>query len=113
MLSTDGQTVPDVLAMNAASLALATSDIPWQGPVAAVRVARIDSSWVVNPTYTELQQCGLQLLYAHSSMGPRLIEADGRLLASRDLVAEAIALATAEVRVLLHPSPPRPRPRPP
>src|SRR5579872_6314827 len=42
---------PDVLAVNAASLALATSDIPWHGPVAAVRIGQISGKEVINPTY--------------------------------------------------------------
>lgn len=97
VLAADGQTVPDVLAINAASLALATSDIPWDGPVAAVRVARVHDAWVVNPTHAQLAQASLQLLYAASpTIGPRLIEADGRLLADAALCSDALALAATE-----------------
>jgi polyribonucleotide nucleotidyltransferase len=97
LLAADGQTVPDVLAINAASLALATSDIPWDGPVAAVRVARVHDAWVVNPSYAQLAQAGLQLLYAASpTTGPRLIEADGRLLCDAAVRTDALALAATE-----------------
>ena len=44
---------PDVVAVNAASLALATSNIPWAGPVAAVRIGKHDGAFITNPTYAE------------------------------------------------------------
>ena len=53
LLSADGENDADVLSMNGASAALAVSDIPFAGPVGAVRVGRIDGQFVVNPTHTE------------------------------------------------------------
>ncbi|KAK1133224.1 hypothetical protein K0M31_014577 [Melipona bicolor] len=62
LLATDGINNPDVLCINAASAALSISDIPWTGPVAAVRVGLIDNAYVINPSKRELQQSKLNLV---------------------------------------------------
>ena len=54
VLSTDQENDPDVLGTIAASAALTISEIPFQGPIGAVRVGRIDGEFVVNPTFTQL-----------------------------------------------------------
>jgi len=98
LLSADGQIMPDVLAINAASAALMASDIPWGGPVAAVRVARVDRQWQVNPTFAEVDRASLQLLYVDSAAGPRLVELDsGHSALDAAAVVDALALATSEV----------------
>src|SRR5205823_10814216 len=53
LLSADGENDPDILAINGASAALCVSDIPFAGPVGAVRVARIEGQFIANPTHTE------------------------------------------------------------
>ncbi len=53
---------PDAVAVNAASLALATSNIPWSGPVAAVRIGKIDGAVVINPTYAQREKSSLDVL---------------------------------------------------
>jgi polyribonucleotide nucleotidyltransferase len=53
ILSWDGQNDPDILGLMASSLALSISDIPWSGPVAAVRIGRINDKFILNPTYQE------------------------------------------------------------
>lgn len=62
LLAIDGINDPDVLSINAASAALSISDIPWDGPVAAVRVGYIDKKHVINPSKRELQQSKLNLV---------------------------------------------------
>src|SRR3954447_21023022 len=62
VLSTDQENDPDVLGTFAASCALTISEIPFQGPIGAVRVGRIDGRFVVNPTYTELKESELDLV---------------------------------------------------
>ncbi|XP_017757500.1 PREDICTED: polyribonucleotide nucleotidyltransferase 1, mitochondrial [Eufriesea mexicana] len=62
LLATDGIINPDVLSINAASTALSISDIPWTGPVAAVRIGLIDDKYIINPTKNELQQSRLNLV---------------------------------------------------
>ncbi|XP_064600913.1 polyribonucleotide nucleotidyltransferase 1, mitochondrial-like [Liolophura sinensis] len=62
LLAVDGKNDPDVLSINAASAALALSDIPWNGPVAAVRVGFIDNEVVINPTRRQMSQSTLNLV---------------------------------------------------
>src|SRR5512136_3184983 len=62
--SVDGENPIDALAINAASAALMISDVPWSGPVAAVRIGRIDGQLVVNPTFTEQESSTLDLRLA-------------------------------------------------
>ncbi|KAM4693802.1 polyribonucleotide nucleotidyltransferase 1, mitochondrial [Discoglossus pictus] len=62
LLAVDGVNVPDILAINGASAALALSDIPWNGPVGAVRVGLIDGEFVVNPTRKEMSTSLLNLV---------------------------------------------------
>ncbi|MBX3048555.1 MAG: polyribonucleotide nucleotidyltransferase [Anaerolineales bacterium] len=63
-LSADEENVIDVIAVNAASAALSISDIPWNGPVGAVRVGRVDGQLVINPTYSQLKESDLDLRVA-------------------------------------------------
>ena len=63
LLSADGDNEPDVLAINAASAALMLSDIPWDGPVAAVRVGRVEGNFIANPTHAELEKSDIDLVY--------------------------------------------------
>lgn len=62
MLAVDGINNPDVISINAASAALSLSDIPWNGPVGAVRVGMIDNEVIINPTRKELQSSSLNLV---------------------------------------------------
>ncbi|XP_015121902.1 polyribonucleotide nucleotidyltransferase 1, mitochondrial [Diachasma alloeum] len=64
ILAIDGENDPDVLAINAASASLALSDIPWNGPVGAVRVGFIDNEVLINPTRHEIQKSSLNLIIA-------------------------------------------------
>lgn len=64
LLAVDGVNDPDVLAINAASAALALSDIPWHGPIGAVRVGLIDEKMVINPTRAEMSSSSLNLIVA-------------------------------------------------
>lgn len=64
LLSCDGQNDSDVLSMFGASVALTISDIPFQGPIGACRVGRIDGQFVANPTHAEMEKSDLDLVYA-------------------------------------------------
>ncbi|KAM9804124.1 polyribonucleotide nucleotidyltransferase 1, mitochondrial [Neosynchiropus ocellatus] len=64
LLAVDGVNNPDVLAINAASAALALSDIPWGGPVGAVRVGLVDGEFLINPTRAEMMSSTLNLIVA-------------------------------------------------
>src|SRR5271155_3538345 len=63
LLSADGENDPDILSTNGASAALAVSDIPWAGPLGAVRVGRIGGKFVANPTHAEMTDSDLDLVY--------------------------------------------------
>src|SRR6266542_1068511 len=63
VLSADGENDPDVLSINGASAALMVSDIPWAGPLGAVRVGRIKGQFVANPTHAEIVDSDLDLVY--------------------------------------------------
>lgn len=56
VLSSDGENDPDIVAITAASIALHISDIPWNGPLAGIRVGQINGEWVLNPTYTAMEK---------------------------------------------------------
>lgn len=62
MLAVDGVNNPDVISINAASTALSLSDIPWNGPIGAVRVGLAGSDILINPTRKELQESTLNLV---------------------------------------------------
>lgn len=92
---------PDQVAVNAASLALATSNIPWGGPVAAVRIGQIgEGAFIINPTYKEREQGGLDILACGKDGTINMIEV-GAHEASEDTVAKGFAEAVAEHNKLL------------
>ena len=74
-LSSDGEHLLDVLAINAASCALHISDVPWGGPVGAIRVGYIDGEFVANPTATEMQTSTMDLRVAGTEDAILMVEA--------------------------------------
>src|SRR6476660_4678710 len=74
LLSADGENDPDILSINGASAALCVSDIPFAGPIGAVRVARIDGAFVVNPTHSQRQLSNLDLVYVGTADDIVMIE---------------------------------------
>jgi polyribonucleotide nucleotidyltransferase len=87
LLSADGENDPDMLAINGASAALTLSDIPWGGPIAAVRVARVAGKFVVNPTHTERKDSDLDLIYVGSEKDLVMIEGSGQEIPEADMMA--------------------------
>ena len=63
-ISTAGEDPIDILAVNSASAALMISDIPWNGPIGAVRIGRVDGNFIANPTYMDMEQSDLDLRMA-------------------------------------------------
>lgn len=74
LLSADGENDADVLAMNGASAALALSDIPFAGPIGAVRVGRVDGQFLINPTFEERENSDLDLIYVGNKTEVIMIE---------------------------------------
>ena len=91
-LSYDQQNDPDIMAMVAASAALSVSSIPFDGPIGAVRIGRIDGKLVVNPVESEIEFSELDMVVAGHAQAPNMIEVGAREL-SEDIIAEAIVLA--------------------
>lgn len=81
VLSADQENPPDILAICGASAALGISDIPFGGPVAAVRVGYIDDEYVLNPTFTRLSQSRLDLVVAGTKDGVIMVEAGAKEVA--------------------------------
>jgi DNA polymerase III epsilon subunit family exonuclease len=80
VLSTDQQNDPDVLGTIAASAALTISEIPFLGPVGAVRVGRIDGEFVINPTIDQLEQSELDLVVSGTRDAIMMVEAGAKIL---------------------------------
>jgi len=64
VLSWDGENDADILGLIATSLSLAISDIPWSGPIGAVRIARLNNEWILNPTYEERDKTDLEIVFS-------------------------------------------------
>jgi len=80
MLSCDGVNEPDVLAMVGASAALMLSDLPFNGPIGAVRVGLVDGKFVINPTREEMEKSKLELIYAGSPDKVIMIEGEAEFV---------------------------------
>jgi polyribonucleotide nucleotidyltransferase len=74
LLSADGENDADVLSMNGASAALCLSDIPFAGPIGAVRVGRVDGQFVINPTHDQRENSDLDLIYVGNKTDVIMIE---------------------------------------
>ncbi len=87
MYSADGDDMPDALAGLAASAALAVSDIPFNGPISEVRVARIDGEFVINPTYQQLEKADLELMVGATYDNIMMVEGEMNEVSEADLLA--------------------------
>ena len=100
LLSADGQNDPDILALNGASAALSVSDIPFAGPVGAVRVGRINGQFVANPTHDERAQSDLDLVYVGTENDVIMIEGSAQELPEAEFV-EALEFAHGHAREMI------------
>lgn len=87
VLSSDGENDPDVLAVNAASAALCISDIPFNGPLAACRVARVEGALVINPTYAQLDIADLEVIVVMNSKGIVMLESRAKEISEEDYLS--------------------------
>lgn len=87
VLSSDGENDPDVLAVNAASAALCISDIPFNGPLAACRVARVEGALVINPTYAQLDIADLEVIVVMNSKGVVMLESRAKEISEEDYLS--------------------------
>jgi polyribonucleotide nucleotidyltransferase len=95
--SADKENDPDVLGINGASCALALSDIPFHGPIGAVRVGLIDDQLVVNPSYAEREKSKLNIMVAGTKDGIVMIESGAREV-PEDRVVDAIEFGHDQIK---------------
>jgi polyribonucleotide nucleotidyltransferase len=96
LLSADGENDPDILAMNGASAALCVSDIPFAGPVGAVRIGRLNGQFIVNPTQSQRLDSDLDLVYVGNATDVIMIEGAANELPEDEFV-KALHFAQSEV----------------
>jgi len=100
VLSTDQENDPDILGTIAASAALTISEIPFQGPIAAIRVGRIGGEFVINPTIPELEESELDLVVSGTRDAIMMVEAGASIL-PEDVMADAILFAHRALQPLI------------
>ncbi len=97
VLSADNENDPDVLGINAASAALTLSDIPFLGPIGAVRVGLVNGSLIVNPTYAEMNDSLLNIMVVGTSDAIVMIESGAKEV-KEETVVDAIEFAHTEIK---------------
>ena len=100
VLSTDQENDPDIVGMVGASAALTISEIPFQGPIGAVRIGRLNGEFIVNPTISQLEESELDLVVAGTREAIMMVEAGARIL-PEDVMAEAILFGHRAIRPLI------------
>ena len=86
LYSADGVDMPDALAGFAASAALAVSDIPFEGPISEVRVARINGEYVVNPTFAQLEEADMDIMVGATEDNIMMVEGEMKEVSEQDLL---------------------------
>ena len=100
LLSADGENDPDILAMNGASAALSVSDIPFAGPIGAVRVGRVKGEFVANPTHAQRAESDLDLVYVGTENDVIMIEGSAGELPEADFI-KALEFAHEHAREMI------------
>ncbi|HEU0265243.1 MAG TPA: polyribonucleotide nucleotidyltransferase, partial [Geobacterales bacterium] len=100
VISADKDNDPAILSMIGASAALMVSDIPFQGPIAGVKVARVDGAFVANPTAEQLEQSDIEIVVAASRDAVIMVEG-GAAVVSEEVMLEAIFFGHASVQSIL------------
>src|SRR6202166_349276 len=97
VLSADTENDPDVAGINGASAALTISDIPFQGPIGAVRVGLVNGAFIINPTYSEMRESLLNIMVVGTSDGIVMIESGAKEV-KEETVVDAIEFAHTEIK---------------
>lgn len=100
VLSMDRENDADILSMVGASAALAISDIPFDGPIGAVRVGRINGSLKANPTLAEYDQCDINIVVAGSKAGVIMVEGGANMVSEQEMI-EAINFGHRAIQPLI------------
>jgi polyribonucleotide nucleotidyltransferase len=99
VLSTDQENESDVLGVLAASAALSISEIPWNGPISAVRVGKVDDKWILNPTFQQLEFSSINLIVAGLAESIMMVEGGANEVSESDVVD---ALKVAQLGIKEH-----------
>src|SRR5687767_3839419 len=86
LLSADGENDPDMISIIGASAALMVSDIPWDGPLGAVRVGRVNGQFIGNPTHAQMAESDLDLVYVGNSKDVVMFEGSAKEISDADFV---------------------------
>lgn len=100
VLSVDRSMTSDILGITAASAALAISDVPFGGPLAGIRIGRVEGRFVINPTMQELENSELDLVVAGTRDAILMVEAGARVVSESTLL-EALELAHSEIKKIV------------
>ncbi len=98
LFSSDGEDMPDALAGLAASAALAVSDIPFNGPISEVRVARVDGQLIVNPTFSQLERADMDIMVGATMDNIMIVEGEMKEVSEAEML-EAIKFAHEAIKV--------------
>ncbi len=99
-LSSDGENPADVLAGIGASAALAVSNIPWNGPIATVRVGMINDEFIVNPTREQMDQSKLELIVSGNDQTIVMVEGEAEII-SEDTLVDALKFAHKYIKDII------------
>ena len=97
MFSADGEEMPDALAGLAASAAITCSDIPFNGPISEVRVARVDGQFVIDPTFKQLERADMELMVGATAENIMMVEGEMNEVSEAELL-EALKFAHEEIK---------------
>jgi polyribonucleotide nucleotidyltransferase len=97
VLSTDQENESDVIGVLAASAALSISNIPWNGPIAAARVGKVDGNWILNPTFQQLEFSTMDMIVAGLADSIMMVEG-GALEVSEAEIVEALKVAQVGIQ---------------
>ncbi len=100
VLSSDGENESDILALIGASAALSISSIPFKGPIAACRVARVNNEFVLNPTYTQIGLADLEVVVTGNSQGVVMLESRANEI-SEEIYFEAVKFGMDSLKPIL------------
>jgi polyribonucleotide nucleotidyltransferase len=100
VISMDRENEPDILAMVGTSAALTLSDIPFDGPIGAVRVARVNGELIANPTITQVKEADINIVLAGSRTGVTMVEAGAKVVSESDML-EAIEFGHNAIQPLI------------
>lgn len=97
LISSDSNIIPDALACLAASSAMMVSDVPFHGPISEARIARVDGKWIVNPSFSEIENADIDIMVAASMDNIVMVEGEMKEISEEEMI-EALKHAHEAIR---------------